>query len=189
MTAAPELRGDRVLLRAWRPDDAAPFAALNADPVAMEYFPSTLSRAESDAMIERLQAGLASRGWGSWCLDIDGQCAGFVGLAVPSFEAHFTPCVEIGWRLAPAHWGHGYVTEAAQCVLDLAFGSLALAEIVSFTVAGNWRSRRVMERLGMQHDAVDDFDHPRITAGHPLQRHVLYRVRRDQSRIYFRNTL
>lgn len=177
MTPVPELRTERLLLRGWQPRDAEPFAALNADAAVMEHFPAPLTRAESDAMIGRMQAGLETRGWGLWCLEIDGCCAGFVGLAVPTFEAPFMPCVEIGWRLAAARWGRGYATEAARRVLDHAFGPLALAEIVSFTAVGNWRSRRVMERLGMQHDAGGDFDHPRLPVGHALRRHVLYRLR------------
>jgi RimJ/RimL family protein N-acetyltransferase len=171
----PVLRGKRVLLRGWESRDAEPFAALNADPVVMEFFPSTLSRGESDAMIARAHAGLEARGWGSWCLEIDGICAGFVGLSVPSFEAHFTPCVEIGWRMAGAFWGRGYASEAARLALDFGFRQIGLAEIVSFTAVRNLRSRRVMERLGMAHDATGEFDHPRLPADHPLRRHALYR--------------
>lgn len=170
------LRGPRVLLRGWQLRDAEPFAALNADPAVMEFFPSTLSRTESDAMIARAQAGLESRGWGFWCLELDGNCAGFVGLSVPTFEAHFTPCVEIGWRMAGAYWGRGYATEAARLALDFGFRQLALSQVVSFTAVRNLRSRRVMERLGMAHDAAGEFDHPRLSAGHPLRRHVLYRL-------------
>jgi ribosomal-protein-alanine N-acetyltransferase len=171
-----ELCSSRVLLRGWQPGDAAPFAALNADPVAMEYFPSPLSRTDSDAMIGRAQAGLEERGWGWWCLEIESTCAGFVGLAMPSFDAHFTPCVEVGWRMATRFWGHGYATEAARLVVDFGFRRLGLSEIVSFTTVTNWRSRRVMERLGMHRKPADDFDHPRIAPGHPLRPHVLYRL-------------
>ena len=120
------LRGRRIVLRGWAPDDAAPFAALNADPIAMEFLPHPLSRDESDAMIGRLQDGLETRGWGLWCLEIDGECGGFVGLSVPRFEAPFTPCTEIGWRLAPKFWGHGYVTEAARLALDFGFQKVGL---------------------------------------------------------------
>jgi ribosomal-protein-alanine N-acetyltransferase len=170
------LRGARVLLRGWEARDAEPFAALNADPVVMEFFPAPLSRAESDAMIARAQTAIDSRGWGAWCLEIDGTCAGFVGLTPPRFEAHFTPCVEIGWRLAPRFWGHGYVTEAARLALDFGFRTLGLEEIVSFTTVANARSRRVMERLGMRRDLEGDFDHPSLAVGHPLRPHVLYRL-------------
>jgi RimJ/RimL family protein N-acetyltransferase len=171
-----ELRGSRVLLRGWQPGDAEPFAALNADPVAMEYFPAPLSRADSDAMIGRAQAGLAERGWGWWCLEIESTCAGFVGLSMPTFDAHFTPCVEVGWRMATRFWGNGYATEAARLAVDFGFRRLGLSEIVSFTTVTNWRSRRVMERLGMRRKPEDDFDHPRIAPGHPLRAHVLYRL-------------
>lgn len=170
------LRGARVILRGWAPDDAEPFAALNADPIAMEFLPGCLTRAESDAMIDRLQAGLEARGWGLWCLEVDGECAGFVGLSVPTFEAAFTPCTEIGWRLAPKFWGRGYATEAAHLSLDFGFRQVGLPEIVSFTTVNNQRSRRVMERIGMARDPREDFEHPRLSAGHPLRAHVLYRI-------------
>ena len=170
------LRGDRVVLRGWESRDAEPFAAMNADPVVMEHFPAALTRSDSDAMMGRLQQGLESRGWGAWCLDIEGTCAGFVGLTPVSFEAPFTPCVEIGWRLAAAYWGKGYATEAARMAVGVGFGTFGLQEIVSFTAVANWRSRRVMERLGMRRNVREDFDHPRVPQGHPLQRHVLYRL-------------
>jgi ribosomal-protein-alanine N-acetyltransferase len=107
---------------------------------------------------------------------------GFVGLAVPVFQLHFTPCVEIGWRLAAEHWGRGYATEAARAALDFAFGPLNLSEVVSFTVPAHARSRAVMERLGMRRSPADDFDHPALSEGHPLRRHVLYRMSRDEWR-------
>ncbi|MDH5207216.1 MAG: GNAT family N-acetyltransferase [Burkholderiaceae bacterium] len=175
MTPA-QLRGARVTLRQWRNADHAAFAQLNADPVAMEFFPSTLSPEESDAMVQRCHDAIAERGWGFWCLEIGGACAGFTGLNVPTFEAPFMPGVEIGWRLHPRYWGHGYATEAARLALDYGFGALRLQEIVSFTAVGNVRSRAVMERIGMRHDAAGDFDHPRLPPGHRLRRHVLYRL-------------
>jgi RimJ/RimL family protein N-acetyltransferase len=171
-----QLRGARVTLRQWRNADHAAFAQLNADPVAMEFFPSTLSPEESDAMVQRCHDAIAERGWGFWCLEIGGACAGFTGLNVPTFEAAFMPAVEIGWRLHPHYWGHGYATEAARLALDYGFGALRLQEIVSFTAVGNVRSRAVMERIGMRHDAAGDFDHPRLPPGHRLRRHVLYRL-------------
>ena len=173
------LIGERVTLRPWRDADLEPFAALNADPRVMEYLPSRLTRDESAAMIVRMQARLAAQGWGHWALDVDGQCIGFVGLSAPTFEAHFTPCIEIGWRLAAEAWGKGYATEGARLALAHGFGTVGLAQIVSFTTTDNLRSRRVMERLGMTHDPAEDFDHPRL-AGHPLQRHVLYRLARPR---------
>lgn len=175
-----ELRTERLLLRRWRADDRAPFAALNADPRVVELLPGPLSRADSDALASRIEAHFAARGFGLWAVEVPGEIpfAGFVGLAVPAFEAAFTPCVEVGWRLAAACWGRGYATEAARAALDFGFARLGLAEIVSFTVPANVRSRRVMERLGMTHDPADDFDHPALPAGHPLRRHALYRTAR-----------
>ena len=174
----PGLRTERLALRQWRDDDLGPFAALNADPEVMEHFPATLSRAESDAFVERMRAGIEERGFGLWAVEVveTGEFAGFVGLAEPRFDAHFTPAVEIGWRLGRAHWGRGYATEAARAAAAFAFDELRLAELVSFTAAVNGRSRRVMERLGMTHDPADDFDHPNVPEG-PLRRHVLYRLR------------
>jgi RimJ/RimL family protein N-acetyltransferase len=173
------LRTERLVLRGWCEEDLAPFEALNADPAVMEHFPGTLSRAESDAFAARVRSELAARGFGLWAVEVPGvaRFIGFTGLAVPHFEAHFTPCVEVGWRLARAHWGRGYAPEAARAALAHAFGPLGLAEVVSFTSVGNARSRRVMEKLGMTHDPRDDFDHPALAPGHPLRRHVLYRVR------------
>ncbi len=170
------LRGPRVVLRQWEARDRAPFAALNADPVAMEFFPSTLSRAESDAMVGRLRDAIAERGWGFWCLEVDAQCVGFTGLNAPNFDAPFLPAIEIGWRLLPAYWGRGLVTEAARLALDYGFGALRAPEIVAFTAVGNARSRAVMERLGMRRDPTADFDHPRVAEGSTLRRHVLYRL-------------
>lgn len=148
----------------------------------MEYFVAPLSTAESAAMIERARATLEKRGWGWWCLDIDGQCAGFIGLTVPTYDTPFMPCVEIGWRLARPFWGRGYATEGARLALDYGFNDIGLDEIVSFTATGNLRSRRVMERIGMTRDINGDFDHPRVPEGNALRRHVLYRLRRSDYR-------
>lgn len=172
------LQGARVTLRQWEERDRARFAQLNADPVAMEFFPSLLSRAESDALLDRLHAYIGERGWGFWCLELDGQCAGFTGLNVPNYDAPFMPAIEIGWRMLPQYWGRGLATEAARLALAYGFEVLEAPEIVAFTAPSNVRSRAVMERLGMRRDHAADFDHPRIAAGHPLRRHVLYRVRR-----------
>jgi RimJ/RimL family protein N-acetyltransferase len=173
-----ELRTDRLALRRWRESDLEPFAALNADPEVRRYFPKRMNRAESDALAEGQRELIDERGWGLWAVEVIGGAPfiGFVGLAEPRFQAHFTPAVEVGWRLAREHWGHGYATEAAREALAFAFGELALDEVVSFTSAINERSRRVMERLGMTHDPADDFDHPLIPEG-PLRPHVLYRIR------------
>jgi RimJ/RimL family protein N-acetyltransferase len=180
MSPHPTIRTPRLLLRTWRDEDLAPFAALNADPEVMEYFLRPLERAESDAAAGRIRDHFDRHGFGLWAVEVPGiaDFIGFVGLAVPGFKAHFTPCVEIGWRLARAHWGQGYATEAARAVLDFGFRELALDEIVSFTTVANRRSRAVMERIGLSRSPADDFDHPAVPEGHPLRRHVLYRARR-----------
>jgi RimJ/RimL family protein N-acetyltransferase len=180
MPLPPELRTPRLLLRQWRPTDREPFAALNADPRAMEHFPALLSRAESDARVDAVLAHFEQHGYGLWAAEVPGAAPfiGFIGLNVPRFEAHFTPCVEIGWRLAPEHWGRGYATEGAEAALQFGFQTLRPTEIVSYTVPANVRSRRVMEKLGMTHDPHEDFAHPLLPAEHPLSRHVLYRLQR-----------
>jgi RimJ/RimL family protein N-acetyltransferase len=181
VTASPpaELRTERLRLRPWRLADREPFAALNADPRVMEFFPAPLSRAESDAGAARIAAHFEAQGFGLWAVEVIGGTPfiGYIGLAVPAFRAHFTPCTEIGWRLAHDAWGHGYATEGASEVCRFAFETLGLPEIVSLTVPANTRSRRVMEKLCMRRDPADDFDHPRLPEGHPLRRHVLYRLR------------
>ena len=143
----------------------------------MEHFPAVLTREQSDDLIEKIEAGFEVHGYGLWALELlaSGELIGFTGLAVPEFEAHFTPAVEIGWRLARPAWGNGYATEAAEAALEFGFGEAGLAEVVSFTSAGNARSRAVMERIGMTRDPAEDFDHPGLPAGHPLRHHVLYR--------------
>ena len=157
----------------------------------MEHFASVLPRDESDALAASIEAHFARHRFGLWALEIPGvePFAGFVGLSVPSLEAPFTPCVEIGWRLAVEHWGCGYATEGARAVLAFGFETLGLGEIVSFTVRGNLRSRRVMERIGMTHDPADDFDHPSFPAKHPLRRHVLYRIARPAPAGRIRSTI
>lgn len=151
---------------------------MNADPRVMEFFAGTLSRAESDGLVDRIEAHFDSHGFGAWAIEVPGVApfVGFTGLSVPRFEAPFMPCVEVGWRLAVAHWGKGYATEAARLALDYGFETLRLREIVSFTAVTNLRSRAVMERVGMRRDPADDFDHPALTDGHRLRRHVLYRL-------------
>jgi RimJ/RimL family protein N-acetyltransferase len=173
-----ELRTERLLLRGWRASDREAFAALNADPVVMEHFVAPLGRAESDELVERIEALFEEHGWGLWALEVPGvvDFAGFVGLSIPGFDAPFTPCVEVGWRLAREVWGRGYAPEAARASLRFAFGDLGLDEVVSFTTVANAKSRRVMEKIGMAHDPDGDFDHPRVPAGHRIERHVLYRI-------------
>ena len=178
MSLPRELETERLILRRWRPEDLEPFAAINADPRVVEHFPGALSREESDALAARIEAHFAAHGFAQWAVEVRGLVpfAGFIGLSVPQFEAHFTPCVEIGWRLAATCWGSGYATEGASAALAFGFEALGLAEIVSFTVPANVRSRRVMEKLGMRHDPAGDFEHPLLPPGHRLRRHVLYRL-------------
>ena len=173
---------ERLLLRRWREADREPFARMNADPRVMEYFPALLSPYESDRLIEHINAHFERHGFGLWAAELraTGEFIGYVGLAIPHFDAAFTPCVEIGWRLDATHWGRGLATEGARALAHHAFNVLGLTEIVSFTVPGNLRSRRVMEKLGMTHNGRDDFDHPNLPPGHPMRRHVLYRLTRSQ---------
>lgn len=181
----PRLSTERLLLREWLPSDREPFAALNADLRVAEFLGEPMDRAASDALVDRIEAHWASDGHGLWAVErrADGAFIGFVGLAAPTFEAVFTPCVEIGWRLDHAAWGHGYATEAARMALRFGFEERDLAEIVSFTVPANVRSRSVMERLGLSRDPTDDFDLASLAEGHELRRHVLYRLGRDAWRI------
>jgi RimJ/RimL family protein N-acetyltransferase len=177
----PRLRTPRLELRRWTDADREPFAALNADPRVMEHFPASLTRSESDALVDRIEAGFAEHGFGLWAVEVLASgggvgFVGFVGLTVPTFTAHFTPAVEVGWRLAAHAWGRGYATEAARAALDYGFGVVGLAEVVSMTSTTNLASQRVMQRLGMTRDPADDFDHPRLPVGHRLRRHVLYRL-------------
>jgi len=142
------------------------------------HFPSTLSREESDALVDSIEAGFQANEFGAWAVEVPGVTpfVGFVGLNRPLFEAHFTPCVEIAWRISAEYWNRGYATEAAQAAMKFGFQTVGLREIVSFTVPANMASRRVMEKIGMMHNPADDFDHPSLPEGHPLRRHVLYRI-------------
>jgi RimJ/RimL family protein N-acetyltransferase len=172
-----ELPTARLVLRQWRDSDLEPFAGLNADPDVMRYFERPMSREESDIFVHSIRETIERQGWGLWAVGVtDGSpFIGFVGLNTPRFDAPFMPAVEVGWRLAREHWGHGHATEAARAAIAFGFDELNLDEIVSFTAPANERSRRVMERLGMTHDPRDDFDHPRAPAR--LNPHVLYRRR------------
>jgi len=178
------IKTERLILRRWRETDLAPFAALNADPVAMRFMPGVMTRDETRAMIERIEEHHRAQGFGIWAVEAPGvePFIGFVGLQRVTFEAPFTPAVEIGWRLAPAHWGKGYATEAARAALRHAFENLNFDQIVSFTVRANKGSWSVMERLGMTRVPSGDFDHPRLPVGHPLRPHILYRMTHAQWR-------
>lgn len=175
-----ELHTERLLLRDWRDEDLEPFAALNGDPEVMAHFRSPLTRAESDVFADRIRTRLHEDGWGLWAVEVIGgpPFIGFVGLARQTFPAHFTPAVEVGWRLARSAWGQGYAPEAAHAVLAFAFDTIGLDEVVSITTVGNAKSQRVMSKIGMARDPADDFEHPALEIGHPLRPHVLYRVGR-----------
>jgi len=167
----------RLILRSWKESDLESFAAMNADPRVMEFFPSVKSFEESRKEYQAIQDHFQKHGYGFWAVSEKGQenFCGFIGLRYIDFAAPYTPAVEVGWRLAFEYWGKGYATEGAQASLNYAFEVLHLPEVISFTYTGNLRSRVVMEKIGMQHDAKDDFDHPNLPPGHRLLRHVLYR--------------
>jgi len=163
------------MLRQWRDEDLPPYAAMNADAEVMEFFPRPLTLDESRDSLIRLRTGIEQRGWGLWAVEVDGAFAGLAGLAEPKFTAHFTPCVEIGWRFRREYWGRGLAYEAASMAEKFAFENLKLAELVSFTAAINLRSRRLMERLGFIRRESEDFLHPSLPDDSPLRLHVLYR--------------
>lgn len=172
---------ERLRLLAWQERHIAPFAALNADAEVMRYFPSTLTEAQTRAAVAVWQAQFAERGWSNWAVELkaSGEFIGFVGLSVPRRQLPFSPCVEIGWRLARRFWGRGYASEGARAALAIGFGELGLAEVVSFTALQNQPSRAVMERIGL-HDTGRDFDHPAVPEGSALRRHCLYAITRAQ---------
>ena len=181
----------RLVLRPWRDDDVEAFAAMFDDPAVMEFLMpargrmsafADADRAAIDAIVGRVRAHFDRHGFGWWAVELKetGAFIGFIGLSHIQFEAHFTPAVEVGWRLASAYWGQGYATEGARAALEAGFKQLGLDEIVAITVPANTRSCRVMERIGMNRDPADDFDHPRLAEGDPLRRHVLYRIDRER---------
>ena len=177
--AFPSIVTERLWLRDWRDTDLDPFAAINADPVVMEFFPETYTEERTRRFVERIRERWTQLGYGLWAVERKdtGRLIGYVGLWPATFPAHFTPAVEVGWRLAADQWGHGYATEGGRAALGYAFDTLAIAEIVSFTSAINVRSIRVMERLGMLRDVAGDFEHPNVPEGHPTRPHVLYRIK------------
>lgn len=186
MTAKPiVLKTERLLLRPWKESDLEPFAAMNADIRVMEYFPSVLTRLESDQLVGRAMQKIERNGWGLWAaalLETD-EFIGFIGLNIitaSDLQVPFSPAVEIGWRIAYQYWGKGYAPEGALAALECGFKTAELKEIVAFTAFHNQRSRSVMKKIGMSHNPSDDFDHPKVPEGHHLRRHVLYRIKRDE---------
>jgi ribosomal-protein-alanine N-acetyltransferase len=177
---AVTLDTERLRIRPWREADVEPWIALCADARVMEFFPAVHEREQAIATATWMRDRLERDGFGWWIIDVKAgpAFAGVVALQMVPFEAHFTPALEVGWRLACDHWGRGYATEAARAAIAHAFDELAQTEVVAMTATINIRSQRVMQRLGMTHDPLDDFDHPRIASGHRLERHVLYRARR-----------
>jgi RimJ/RimL family protein N-acetyltransferase len=186
MPSGPELRTGRLLLRRWRDADRNAFAELNADREVMEHFPEPMPREKSDALVDRLEAGFEQRGYGFWAVELvdadSCEFIGFTGLGLADFEAHFTPAVEVGWRLKRSAWGHGYATEAARAAMTYGFDEVGVREIVALTTRNNVRSRAVMQRLGMSYDPADDFGHPSFPPGHPLRPFVLYRISEERWR-------
>jgi 3-dehydroquinate dehydratase/shikimate dehydrogenase len=178
------LRTERLCLRAWRESDLALFAALNADPKVMEYFPSTLSREQSDGLVRRIEENMALRGYGFWAAELLETKAliGFIGLNDVPDAMPFAPGVEIGWRLSREFWSRGLAREGAEASLDYAFDELELDAVVSFTSVLNLPSRKLMERLGMHRDPDEDFAHPSLAADDSLSQHVLYHLARSEAR-------
>ena len=176
-----KLETDRLILRRWEYGDLVPFRAINGDPRVMEFYPSVNDATESDRILRAAETHFDQHGFGLFATELksSGELLGFVGLQRIPYETHFTPAVEIGWRIAFEHWNKGYATEAARACLDDGFTRLGLAEIVAMTAVINHRSRRVMEKLGMTYNSKDDFDHPKVAEGHILRPHVLYRLKRD----------
>jgi len=176
-----EPRTERLQLRQWVASDRGPFAAMSADPQVMEFFPDTLSRSESDVIADKCEALIAERGWGVWAAEHLGtrKFIGFIGLNIPRADLPCSPCVEVLWRLARSYWGHGYATEAAVAALKVGFQQLDLQEILSFAVAGNHRSRAVMERLNMI-DTGETFEHPDVPESSHLRKHCLYEISRKR---------
>jgi RimJ/RimL family protein N-acetyltransferase len=175
------LMTDRLILRRWTDADREPFAAMNADAEVVRYLRGKLDRAASDAFIDRMEAGFERYGFGLWAVEVKqtGLFLGFTGLAMQTFPAHFTPAVEVGWRMARYAWGRGYATEAARTAMAFGFTGVGLPEVVSITTRGNERSIAVMRRLGMVTDPGWDFEHPLLPRGHPLRPHVLFRLSAD----------
>lgn len=178
MKKISSIQTKRLLMRPWTQEDLIPFAKMNANPRVREYFPAVLSKEESDQEAKFIIKFSNEHGWGFWAIELPNIAPfiGFIGLENVDFSAHFTPAVEIGWRLDHEYWGQGYATEGARACLAFGFEQLHLKEIVSFTALGNLRSQRVMQKIGMHHSSNDDFDHPKVADDSKLKRHILYRI-------------
>lgn len=189
MSKVIEIQTSRLLLRQWKQADYPHLAKLNADPIVMEYYPNTLTEAESSAMADKLHSLLLERSWGFWAVEIieTKQFIGFVGLHKPTYDLPVTPCIEVGWRLAKEYWGKGYATEAARAALKFAFEELHLSDVYSFTSVSNKKSWAVMERLGLQNTHTN-FEHPIIPEGNSLREHVLYKITMEQFRTKYPST-
>ena len=177
------VRTARLVLRPFTDVDREPFFELNTHPEVVASLGSAPTRAESDAIVDHIDAEMARDGWGIWAVEVTGEApfVGMVGLHRVRPELPFAPAVEVEWRLHPDAWGHGYATEAAAASLRYGFDRVGLEEIIAFTTTLNTRSQAVMERIGMRRDPGGGFDHPRVPEGSPLRRHVLYRVTASQA--------
>lgn len=178
----PILKTERLILRPWKKSDLEPFCTMNQDPKVMEFYPSTLTKKESDAFAQKIQREYAQRGYGFWAIEVPkiANFIGYVGLNYWDLKMDFAPCIDIGWRLASPFWGKGYATEGAKEVLHYSFENLKLEEIVAMATIGNFRSHRIMEKLGMQHSPKENFHHPKLPKEHPLSLRVLYRLPRKK---------
>ncbi len=178
----PTICTQRLILRPWKESDLEPFAALNNDPRVMEFYASTLSREESDALAKKFQNEFAQRGYGHWAVEVPEKAdfIGYIGLNYWNLEASFAPCIDIGWRLAVEHWGQGYATEGASAALKYGFEVFKFPEIVSMATIENTKSHRLMERLGMKRNPSEDFEHPKVPKGNPLSWRVLYRLKQER---------
>jgi len=176
----PVFKTSRLIVRGWRDDDVESWVQMNADPKVMKFLLRRYTRELSESIVRAIRETLERVGYGWWVVEVRGglSFAGVICLQDVPFSAPFTPAREIGWRFAFEAWGRGYATEAASAALGFAFDQLNWNEVVAFTSVANVRSQRVMQRLGMRHDPRDDFDHPRLEEGHPLRRHLLYRIQK-----------
>ncbi|MBX9770450.1 MAG: GNAT family N-acetyltransferase [Candidatus Obscuribacterales bacterium] len=177
-----QLETERLFLRHWQESDVEPFCAITSDPEVRRYYPNVLSASETKTLVVRIKAHFEKENFGLWSVELKstGEFIGYTGLQKPTIEAHFMPCVEIGWTIAKKHWGNGYAPEAAAKALEDGFTRIGLDEIVSFTTVSNDKSIRVMEKLGMTRNPKDDYSHPLLPQGHPLKPHVLFRLSKSE---------